>query len=395
MATTVLRPDADVTAGWTESSGTTAWNLLDDAVTDPTDAQASGDGGSISTSTAGAECEVHVASFTLGTDEVSAARLKTYLVTGAKRQIEIRLLTGTTQLGTTLSTGASAAEGWYTLTYTGALTQAQIDDLRAEFICRSTAGGGGAGSCTVYAAYVEVDHAAATVEKSGSDSASASDANAGLLLSGLADTASTSEGTPALALGTQTDAATGSEQSPELALSGSDSASADETASVVQVIAVSGTDAGAATEQAPALAQERSESALASDAASLAASLSASASATAAEGTPILALTATEVFAGTDVPSLAASPAAAESATSSEGTVAFTLAHSDAAAVTDSGSLQQESGASAITAADALALSESAALVQRTSPPAPALASPGAPTLTVPAPPILTQPPRP
>lgn len=164
MATEVLRPNADVVAGWTELPAGAANVTLDDAVLAPTDAAASGDGGSIATSTAGAECEVHVGTFTLGTDVVSAVRLKMYCTTGAKRGIDWRLLHGTTELAAGTRVGANQSGQWYTVTYTGTLTQAQIDDLRAEFVCVSTAGGGGAGSVTVYAAYIEVDHAGAPQE---------------------------------------------------------------------------------------------------------------------------------------------------------------------------------------------------------------------------------------
>lgn len=163
MATEILRPNADVVNAWSKSSGTTSWGALDDAVTDPTDASTSGDGVRIFSSTAGQESEVAVATFTLGTDTVSAVRAKVFAGGGAKRGIDIRLLHGATQLGNTLSLGASAADAWYTITYTGSLTQAQIDDLRIEFVCVSTAGGGGASAADVFAAYVEVDHAGVTV----------------------------------------------------------------------------------------------------------------------------------------------------------------------------------------------------------------------------------------
>jgi hypothetical protein len=161
VATETLRPNADVLAGWTESPAGAANAVLDDSVTDPTNAETSGDGGNINSSTAAAECEVHVGTFTLGTDEVSAVRLKVFAKAGTKRGIDWRLLHGTTQLaaGTRITSTTSA---WYTATYTGSLTQAQIDDLRCEVVCVSTAGGGGATAAFVYAAYIEVDHAVAT-----------------------------------------------------------------------------------------------------------------------------------------------------------------------------------------------------------------------------------------
>lgn len=163
MAVEVLRPNADVVGDWTKSDilVLTAWEHIDDAVLDPANARTNGDGDHLTSSTAGQETEVGVGTFALPSgNTVSAARLKAFCAGGTKRGIDVRLLTGATVLAGPIRVAAGSAEAWTTLTYSGSLTQAQIDDLRAELVCVSTAGGGGAAAVTVYAAYIEVDHAA-------------------------------------------------------------------------------------------------------------------------------------------------------------------------------------------------------------------------------------------
>lgn len=161
MTVTTLRPNADVTNNWTKSTGTQGFALIDDAVTEPTDASISGDGAQITgTTTAGTEQEVGFGTFTLDADTVSEVTLWVHRATGAKRGIDVRLLHGTTQLGSTLSIGHNQGAGWQSIVFTGSIAQAQIDDLRAEFVTTTTAGGGGAAAPTVYAAYINVTHAA-------------------------------------------------------------------------------------------------------------------------------------------------------------------------------------------------------------------------------------------
>ncbi len=161
MATTTLRPNADVVNAWTKSAGTTSWEALDDSVTDPTNPRTSGDGVHITSSTAAQESEVDLATFTLNGDVVSAVRLKVFSAGGNRRGANARLLTGATQLVAAAAPPATTpgtAEAWYTLTYTGTLTQGQLDALRAEVIC-TTISGGSPTAATVYAIYAEVDHA--------------------------------------------------------------------------------------------------------------------------------------------------------------------------------------------------------------------------------------------
>lgn len=164
MATDILRPNADVTNNWTKSTGTAGWACIDDVITQPTDAKASGDGASLSgTTSPGTTQECGFSTFTLGTDTVSKTTLYVYCEGNVKRGIDISLRTAAAQLGTTTSVAANEAAGWKTVEITTALTQSDIDDLRVRLVC--TGSGGGASSPAAYAAYVAVDHAPAALDR--------------------------------------------------------------------------------------------------------------------------------------------------------------------------------------------------------------------------------------
>ena len=157
MPSYVLRPDVTGTNSWAINlPALNVADALDDAVTQPTAPSTTGD--SVSTNTANAVCESNVGGFTLAAGEVvESVTLWIYCSTGAKRAIDFDIYTvGPTKLTTTVRVDAALGNGWRSVTYTGSLTQAQLDALYLRMLCASTAGGGGAGTVTAYAAYMVV-----------------------------------------------------------------------------------------------------------------------------------------------------------------------------------------------------------------------------------------------
>ena len=157
MTVTLLRPNADIAGDMTLTGSATYFGALDDAVTQPT---APGTGTDYcSHGTAGRFAHVGCQTFTKGLDVVSQVTLWIYLETGKKRGCLFRInsTAGTLQEG---SVGADTAAGWQSITYTGTLEQADIDALAIYAEVTATAPGGGAGTVAVYAAYLEVTHAA-------------------------------------------------------------------------------------------------------------------------------------------------------------------------------------------------------------------------------------------
>lgn len=158
-----LRPNATVSNGYTVTGPATAHEALDEAVTQPTAPDTATD--HISTSTVGAVAEVALADYALGAGEsVTETRLWVYLGAGAKRGHRVSLRHGATILATA---DFPTETGWQSVASTTVLTQAQIDDLRAHLECYSTAGGGGQGTITVYATYIDLA-VVAVYDKTGS-----------------------------------------------------------------------------------------------------------------------------------------------------------------------------------------------------------------------------------
>lgn len=161
MASSILRPNADVVNTMSKSAGTTSWGALDDAVLSPTNARTGGDGVQLTSSTAAQEFQCDLTTFALPAGNVvSRVVAYVYCAGGVKRGIDLKLLTGATVLAGPVRVGASQAEGWVQVEYIGSLTQAQIDALRVQGVIVSTASGTGQTVATVYAAYVEVFYAA-------------------------------------------------------------------------------------------------------------------------------------------------------------------------------------------------------------------------------------------
>lgn len=138
----ILRPNADVSTGWGPIPGPAHWSAIDDAVVQPTAGDTSD---SINTS-ANATDEVALTTAALPAIE----KIDVWVYAATNDTITVSLRDGTTQFATgNLNTGG--ATQWVKVcTYTGSLTQAQVDDLRIRFV-------GGAGfTNAIYTAYTEV-----------------------------------------------------------------------------------------------------------------------------------------------------------------------------------------------------------------------------------------------
>lgn len=165
MATQLLRPNADITfdsANTTTNpaSHPTIWDLLNDAVTQPAaPSTASGfinDGASSSTN------EVALETFSLAGGIVTQVIGWIYLTgSGGAFTVTTSLWANGVQLASAVITPAGSP-GWQSVTYTGALTQSDIDDLRIRMLFANTIA-----NSTVYETYAEVTYTPATSTISG------------------------------------------------------------------------------------------------------------------------------------------------------------------------------------------------------------------------------------
>lgn len=150
MATAILRPNADVTTGWTTTPGAqSTFDMLDDVVTQPTAPSTASD---FITSTTTATFEVALE--TVSVSAVSQAVLWVYSdasLTGANTVYAI--YKGATSIAS-FTISVSQAAAWNSVTYSGSLTQAEVDDLRI----RGTDSTAITGTFNAYAAYVELTY---------------------------------------------------------------------------------------------------------------------------------------------------------------------------------------------------------------------------------------------
>lgn len=151
MATYYLRPDGVISSAWNLNGAASANAALNGTAVQPT----AGDTTQfISSNTSAQVTEVTLGTITLGGGEsVTSVKVWEYgkadtLASGHAFQA----YKGTTALGTAGAVADGDALAWRSSTYTGALTQAEVDDLRIRF----TEGGGGLGSNYAYEAYVEL-----------------------------------------------------------------------------------------------------------------------------------------------------------------------------------------------------------------------------------------------
>lgn len=153
MATATLRPNGEISrhTDWviTDGGATTADQVLDDAVTQPT---APGTGSDYVSHIQLGTTNVEVALETVTVGTVMSAKVWYYAaLSGVSPSLTTKLFKGATEIATVTITSGAAA--WYSVTYTGNLTQAEVDDLRIRFGAANTAS-----TCTVYAAYVELTY---------------------------------------------------------------------------------------------------------------------------------------------------------------------------------------------------------------------------------------------
>lgn len=155
MATQILRPNADIIHQWQSNGGpATAWECIDDNITEPTNAVASGDGDWISglglTFDTACDFQTFVPAGT-----VTQVELWFYSKTSLGRGVQVDLKADGLNLDSLLVNGTDP-EGWYSITYVGSLTQIQIDNLTATFnnIYQGTLGT----QPQIYAAYIEVTY---------------------------------------------------------------------------------------------------------------------------------------------------------------------------------------------------------------------------------------------
>lgn len=162
MAVTRVNANADVVVtGWTTTAAT-AWEAVssaaDLAVTDPA-------AGNISTTveymvdqTTNDTFTVAMETFDITGQEISQIVARAYGRSGTAGTLQIELLHGATVLASnTMANGNTA--GWLTCTYTGSLTQGQLDDLRV----RMTLTTAGSANSRVGIIYADVTYDASAV----------------------------------------------------------------------------------------------------------------------------------------------------------------------------------------------------------------------------------------
>jgi hypothetical protein len=140
----VLRPEGDTLAQWNATPASYSYSALDDAVEQPTVPTTTD---YISTSLTGKSCLLNVPTVDLASNEEVVA-VKAWMY-GKNAANSTRLdISGSQQWATGNQT--STTNAWFSVTYTGTMTQAQVDALRIFIYSQ------GAVLHTVYAAYLEV-----------------------------------------------------------------------------------------------------------------------------------------------------------------------------------------------------------------------------------------------
>ncbi|HEX8119979.1 MAG TPA: Ig-like domain-containing protein [Solirubrobacteraceae bacterium] len=151
--TYVVRPDTTINAGaWTIVPGGTIDSVLDDNVLSP-GAPTTSDDYVTANGNGPIAFEVGLSDVALRAGEnVTSIKSWGYASTGDARTLDSELRSGATVLaGGTWPSGLAAQ--WLSLTYTGTVTQAELDDLRQH---RTLQGNGASTSTFVYASYAEV-----------------------------------------------------------------------------------------------------------------------------------------------------------------------------------------------------------------------------------------------
>jgi hypothetical protein len=147
-ATYTLRPDADVSSQWSKVGATSAWDALNDGVTQPTSV---GTADYISSGGNNRVTEVGLTDRTLSNETITSGKAWFYAAAGLLSSAKAEIVAnGTVRGSTTVSGGllGSAAQ-WYSISFTPS-DQATVSDLRLRF----TSTGGS--DVTVRAAYFDL-----------------------------------------------------------------------------------------------------------------------------------------------------------------------------------------------------------------------------------------------
>lgn len=151
MPTYILRPDGTIANAWNLNGAASANAALNGTAVQP----AAGDTTQfLSSNTSGQTSEVTVGTIVLGGSEtVTGLTVWEYgKADGVAGGHTFQAYKGATALGTAGVVNDSDALAWRSSVYSGALTQAEVDDLRI----RLTEGAGGLGSNYSYEAYIEL-----------------------------------------------------------------------------------------------------------------------------------------------------------------------------------------------------------------------------------------------
>lgn len=145
-------PNADGTNNlWTKSTGTSGWNLLDDAVRQPTAPDTAADYISEITNNDKQDVQFASATYAAGT-----WTLWVYGKGGTKRKIQYAINTGAGFGALADLFGAGEAASWKSVDVTANITdQTTLDAFELRLQCVQTAGGGGATEVFAYATYLE------------------------------------------------------------------------------------------------------------------------------------------------------------------------------------------------------------------------------------------------
>ncbi|MDQ3540355.1 MAG: LamG domain-containing protein [Chloroflexota bacterium] len=163
MATSILRPNGTVsnTGAWTVTGATSAWDAIDDAVTQPTAATTTD---RVSTLTAGHVLNLDLTASPADVETVTDVTIWMYANTAGNDRITAGLFQAdnTTQIGTTqFASNMTATYTWYSATISGlSLTKSQID---GAILRLTSAAAGGMSEVRCAAAYVEITYSTPVV----------------------------------------------------------------------------------------------------------------------------------------------------------------------------------------------------------------------------------------
>jgi hypothetical protein len=195
VATYTIRPDGTVAAGWTINGGAASTDAtIGKVVTQPT-VPSTATWINATPSPGGQVAEVSLGSLTLSSESVTSVVLWAYdgadNLSGASAAAQ--LYTGSTAKGSQVTIADNSANAWQSATYTGALTQSELDDLRIRFT--NGGSGGVAGSKRVYAAYAIITTAPAQPNLTPSAAAAATASVAPTVAQGVSPSSSASSTT--------------------------------------------------------------------------------------------------------------------------------------------------------------------------------------------------------